>query len=44
MQAREKYEEATKTAVAQGLPPTNPIRYAPWHLIYHPLLHFGAFL
>jgi len=24
--AREKYEEATKTAVAQGLPPTNPIR------------------
>jgi len=24
--AKEKYEEATKTAVAQGLPPTNPIR------------------
>lgn len=24
--AREKYDEATKTAVSQGLPPTNPIR------------------
>lgn len=24
--AKEKYEEATKTAVSQGLPPTNPIR------------------
>jgi 14-3-3 protein epsilon len=24
--AKEKYEQATKTAVEQGLPPTNPIR------------------
>jgi 14-3-3 protein epsilon len=24
--AKEKYDEATKTAIAQGLPPTNPIR------------------
>ncbi len=25
-QAKQKYETATKTAAAQGLPPTNPIR------------------